>query len=196
MPRTGGKRPRNVYPKDIVQHVSVRGKTGPGRGGVMGTPPPDEGGERGMKTILTLPPAQFVPPPGSIDFSASATSVVGPGPATVVVAGFELPVGRIGVIRSLLFEIQNSVVSTLARFSVTLNEGPVPGWTYDVFPKAAAFSSLSFGPDETFILTPSAALVGFLITISDAGTYTVGATFHGWHISKRTAVAYGLSGVV
>lgn len=84
------------------------------------------------------------------------------------------------------------LVTTVIALALTINEGVAPGWSYNIFPRAAASVALSFGPEETFIKVPDGSLVGFQVTLTDAGTYTVGGTFHGWHFSKSVAEEYGV----
>ena len=141
---------------------------------------------------LTKLPAYFMPPPTAQDFSASANQSVGPGPTVVTIATFRIPRGAVGVIRSINFNINNMLATTIVALALTINEGVASGWSYNVFPRAAASVSLSFGPEETFIKVPDGSLVGFQVTLTDAGTYIIGGLFHGWHFSKNIAQEYGI----
>lgn len=185
-------RKRRVIPTDVgdyVEHPMVAtdegrkaaGKAQPIRAGFGGT--------------LTRLPANFVPPPTALDFSASANASFGPGPATQTIATFTIPRGSIGVVRAISFQINNMLVTTIISFALTINEAPVPGWTYSIFPRAAANVVVSFGPEETFVKVPDGALVGFQVIRTDAGTNLVGGLFHGWHFSKTIAAAYGMAGI-
>jgi hypothetical protein len=133
-----------------------------------------------------------MPPPTAQDFSASASQSVGPGPVTATIATFTIPRGSIGVVRSIVFNINNMLATTVVNLALTLNQGVASGWSYNVFPRAAASVALSFGPEETFIKVPDGSLVGFFVTLTDAGTYLIGGTFHGWHFSKSVAEEYGI----
>lgn len=185
-------RQRRVIPVDVgdyVEHPTIATDEGRREAGVPQRRRVREAG------TLTRFPANFVPPPTAQDFSASANQSVGPGPVTVVIATFTIPRGSIGVVRSLSFQINNMLVSTIVSFAFTLNEAPVPGWSYSIFPRAAANVIVSFGPEETFIKVPDGALCGFQVTLTDAGTNLVGGLFHGWHFSKSVAEQFGISGI-
>ena len=142
--------------------------------------------------LLTKLPARFMPPPTAQDFVASANVSVGPGPVTVNIASFTIPRGSVGVIRSINFNINSMLVTTVVAFALMLNQGVAPGWSVNVFPRVAASVSISFGPEETFIKVPDGSLVDLRITLTDAGTYLIGSTFHGWHFSKSVAEEYGI----
>lgn len=180
-----------VVPIDVGQYVdkpTIATEAGRKAAGVRPLPgsPQARGGE------LTKLPARFMPPPTAQDFSASANQSVGPGPTTVVIATFVIPRGSIGVIRSIVFNINNMLATTIVSLAFTINEAPAPGWSYNIFPRAAASVAVSFGPEETFIKIPDGSLCGFQVTVTDAGTYLVGGTFHGWHFSKSVAQEYGI----
>jgi hypothetical protein len=96
------------------------------------------------------------------------------------------------VVRSIVFNINNMLATTVVNLALTLNQGVASGWSYNVFPRAAASVALSFGPEETFIKVPDGSLIGFFVTLTDAGTYLIGGTFHGWHFSKSVAEEYGI----
>lgn len=187
-------RKRRTIPTDIGQYVdypTVASEAGRQAAGLPKARP----GMPGQPGTLTRFPANFVPPPTALDFNASANRNFGPGPATATIATFRIPRGSIGVVRSLSFQINNMLVTTIINFSLTINEAPVPGWTYSIFPRAAANVVVSFGPEETFIKVPDGSLIGFQVTRQDAGTNLVGGLFHGWHFSKTIAAAYGMAGV-
>lgn len=192
MPWTGGRNPKKFLPTDVVAHGAVPGAPGRGSVNAEGEPISREVRSQGQLTRL---PAIFAPPPGSNDFSASATVLLGAGPSVTVVAAAQIPANSVGVVRSVSFSIRNMLLTTVASFAVLINGGVVAGWNYTVFPQAAATVTLSFGPEETFIVVPDGATVGFQVTITDAVAYTVGGLFHGWHFSKATAGDYGLSGI-
>jgi hypothetical protein len=83
------------------------------------------------------------------------------------------------------------LATTIVTIAITINQGVAPGWSYSIFPRAAASVAVSFGPEETFIQGPDGSLIGFLVTLTDAGTYIMGGLFHGWHFSKNVAEEYG-----
>lgn len=187
-------RRRRTIPTDVgewVDHPTVASEAGRQAVGL----PKKQPGRPGEPGTLTRFPANFVPPSTAQDFSAAANASFGPGPLTQVIATFTIPRGSIGVVRSVSFQINNMLVTTLISFAVTINEAPYPGWTYSIFPRAAANVVVSFGPEETFIKVPDGALVGFQVTRTDAGTNLVGGLFHGWHFSKSIAAQYGMAGV-
>ena len=170
-----------------VDRPTVATDAGRKAAGVQPRPgsPQARGGE------LTKLPARFMPPPTAQDFSASASQAVGPGPVQALITNFTIPRGSVGVIRSINFNINNMLATTVVAIALTLNQGVASGWSYNIFPRAAASLSVAFGPEETFIKVPDGSLVGFLVTLTDAGTYLIGGTFHGWHFSKNLAEEYG-----
>lgn len=189
------RRSRSV-PLDQAEYIDKPTvATEAGRRAAAGMPPTPGTGMAGVAGTLTRFPATFVPPPTAIDFSASASAVVGPGPVTVELATFTIPRGSVGVVRSIVFNINNMLVTTIVSLALTINQGLAPGWRYTVFPRAAASVALSFGPEETYIKIPDGALIGFSTTLTDAGTNRIGGTFHGWHFSKTVAMQYGISGI-
>ena len=105
------------------------------------------------------------------------------------------PQNSIGYIRSIQFDINDVVATTLVTFSLLFNEAPVPGWNnIRVFPRVASSVSISYGPEETFIRVPDGQTIALRVTVTDANTYVVGALYHGWHFSKSLAGDYGLAG--
>lgn len=173
---------------DYIDKPTIATPAGRRAAGIQPLPgsPEDRGG------LLTKLPARFMPPPTAQDFSASANQSVGPGPVTAVLATFQIPRGSVGVIRSLNFNINNMLATTVVALALTINQGVAPGWTYNIFPRAAASVALSFGPEETYIKVPDGSLIGFQVILTDAGTYIIGGTFHGWHFSKSVAAEYGI----
>ena len=153
---------------------------------------PSPGSPQARGGELSKLPARFMPPPTAQDFSASASQAVGPGPVVATIANFTIPRGSVGVVRSIVFNINNMLATTIVSLALTLNQGVASGWSYNVFPRAAASVALSFGPEETYIKVPDGSLVGFLVTLTDGGTYLIGGTFHGWHFSKSVAEEYGI----
>lgn len=184
-------RRRGIVPLDqssFVDRPTIATAEGREAAGVRPIPgsPAARGGE------LTKLPARFMPPPTAWDFSASANQSVGPGPTTVELTSFTIPRGSVGVVRSITFNINNMLLTTVVSIALTINQGVAPGWSYNIHPRAAASVAISFGPEETFIKVPDGSVIGFLVTLTDAGTYTMGGLFHGWHFSKSVAAEYGI----
>lgn len=194
--RSGSRIERDIYPVDVISAVES-----PGRFRQPGGAP---GGPQGVRSelvndrgALTRLPASFVPPPEAIDFRAGGNnSVTGPATtAAIANSAVNIPRGTVGYIRSVTFNINNMIATTVVSFSVLLNGAPISGWNnISIFPRVAASVSVSFTPDETFIKISDGGTISLQVTVTDGGTYVLGGNFHGWHFSKRVAQDYGIGG--
>lgn len=173
-----------VVPKDMTarQFPVPPGRRGPGGVGAALT-------DGGALAPVALPPAFFQPDIGT-PFYREGQATLGPGPATWVVPAalvFTLPPHAMGVLRVVTFYVNNMVATTALTFNVLVNGAPVSGLgNVPMFPRLAAFVGESFGgAGEVRIPVPSAGRISINASITDGGTYTVGASFYGWFWSAR-----------
>jgi len=143
---------------------------------------------------VSLNPPTDVRPPSARDFSISGTlagATLATTPAPIPGAAFTVPVGNVGVIRSVVFLVNGLLVTSQVSFTLTFNLAPVEGWTnIPVLPRAAASVATSYGPDETALPVPENNAIGVVVTVLDGGAYQVSALLHGWFYPKEIAQAF------
>lgn len=175
-------------PLDVWNRGRGRGQgqfsyAGPGPGGtdeVEPAPPPP---------TLSLPPWTQVRPPEASDFTAfGRLAGLALGASTPIPGSeFTVPANNVGVIRSLTFDVNNLTPSDELVFRLRFDRNPVEGWEIEIFPRNAATITVSFGPDETYPVTPAGAIVDVTGQITAGGPLDVGASFHGWFVGGDTA---------
>lgn len=180
---------RTHLPKDVLSNERVASATD---GQPLG---PGSPGGIGAAGIMAFPPHIYPPREGYIEFLPPSTAQTVAGPTTTVVLAtptFNLPANSVGVIRELNFNVNNVLTTTDIRFRVLVNGSPVPGYdSIDIFPRAAASVNLSFPPENTFLRLVDGAAITIEVTVTDGGSYQLGASFRGWHFSKTIGDAYG-----
>lgn len=181
------------YPKDMRAWEESPSRKGVS--GVLSMPAQAEGGPPSDLKIVRFPP-EFFPPPGSrYIYGEGRATIAGPN-TTTVIAGLTVQVPRnaVGVIREINLNINDMLVTTDVRWRFTLSGQLVQGYDLTLFPRLAASVSASFSPESVSIPFPDGALIQFPITVVDAGSYLVGASYRGWFFSKQTAKEYGYVG--
>lgn len=124
-------------------------------------------------------------PPLARDFNLSdtlASRTAANTPALFPNAQFQIPAGRVGVIRSISILANSLLVTSDIRWALLFNESAEPGWDrLTINPRAAGSVEVSWTPEETFIPVPEGSLIDWRVTVLDAGTYQVSISAHGWH---------------
>lgn len=158
--------------------------------GVGGVPPlggpsqPQPGGAD--VTPVALPPNNS-PPYGFRSFNVSNNQVIGPGPVTTVLTNtFRLPQGSVGVIRGLIFLVNNLLLTSQINFAVQINSGSVEGYDNYVMPQAGMAVYVD-NPDNAYIDVPDNAIISVAVTVTDAVAYAIYAQVRGWYYSKSVA---------
>lgn len=138
---------------------------------------------------FSLQPPTWVRPPSARDFSISGTlagAAVGTTPAAIPGAVFVVPAGNVGVIRSVVFLVNNLLMTSQVSFTLTLNAAAVEGWAnIPVLPRVAASVSTSFGPEETAIPVPESNAIAVSVRVLDGAVYQVSTIIHGWFYPKE-----------
>lgn len=160
---------------------------GPGAPGVI-TP---TGG--GTADIVLQPPT-IVRPPRAQDFHISGASPIGTPftlanttpPAIIPGSALQIPNQSVGVIRSINLNVNTLLATSVLFWSLRFNQTPVQGWeALTVFPRAAGFFTLAYGPDETQIPVPDGALVDVTFSVLDGAAYQAGVQYGGWYYDRR-----------
>lgn len=125
------------------------------------------------------------PPPGFIPFvSQERASMTGNGAVVVTqrLAYLETPDGMRGVIRELIYRINDVALTTNVTFNLRFDQGQVQSTRVEVFPKVASTDLIEFDPSVTVLKVPSGSAMDVLVSIAagDIGTYLVGTLFRGW----------------
>lgn len=122
----------------------------------------------------------FVVSGNGAGFNAANTPAVMPGSA------FQVPENRVGVIRSVVLQVNTLLLTSNLVWRLRFDQSPVPGWNaLTVFPAPIASFALAFGPEETFITVPEGSGIDVEFTVVDAAAYAAGVTYHGWHVPKE-----------
>jgi hypothetical protein len=129
-------------------------------------------------------------------FGVITGATTGNTPAQLPGSPFILPQGMVGVIRSIILDVNNLLPSSDLVWSLRFNQSPVQGWdALSIFPRNVAAAQLAYTAEETAIPIPEGVEVDFLFTVNDGGTYTAGATWHGWmypaDVAERFEGAWG-----
>jgi len=143
--------------------------------------------------VRTVPPVNEVKPPQGQDFivggNLAGASVV-TTPAVVTGVTFTVPLGSVGYIRSVVFQVQQVLVTSDIAFAVRVDQTPVQGWArVPVLPAAIAVWSQSWGPEEVYVEVQPGRTVDITVTVLDGGAYNVGAIMHGWTVPSALADA-------
>ena len=151
------------------------------------TPPPELQYRELPPTPVSIPKKApwETPPPGAIPFiGQERAQLVGNAGADVTqsFAQVTTPSHLVGVIRELSFQVNSLVVTSDIKFALRFNQGPVQGYSFDVFPKSASHDLIEYDPNVTFIRIPLEATIDVLARIraGDVGIYLMGATIKGW----------------
>lgn len=169
--------PQGAPPLDVEYRPrpgrSGGGYTGGGGGGSYGPPQ------------FTIGAPTVERPPLARDFNLFATLATRTSantPALFPAAQFQIPAGRVGVIRAISILANSLLVTSDIRWALLFNESAEPGWDrLTINPRAAGSVEVSWTPEETFIPVPEGALIDWRVTVLDAGTYQVSIAAHGWH---------------
>jgi len=143
---------------------------------------------------VALNPPTDVRPPSARDFTLSGTlagAAVGTTPAVIPGAAFVVPVGNVGVIRSVVFLVNNLLLTSQVSFTLTFNAGAVEGWSnIPVAARVAASVSTSFGPEETALPVPENTAIAVVVTVLDGAVYQVSTIIHGWFYPKEIGAPF------
>lgn len=122
--------------------------------------------------IYPIPEAQIFNPLGSTDTTVAETRAI-PGASVKINAGFS------GIIRGVVFYVDNILTTSVLSFSVLVDGVAAQGFgNVVIFPRNAPSVSNSF---DAFIRVPqNAQLVTVTFTNGDGGSYKVGAALSGW----------------
>lgn len=197
MSKTANERGPRSVPSDVVRRLQGSGLgTGPGGGYYpgAGAPPGAASGAPRASTpqrTQNIPPPWVVRPPMSreINIDASGTGYNNvTTPAVIVGSAFTVPPDNVGILRSVVLNVNGMLATSQLQWSFRTNGNPVEGWNaLTMFPRAAGSVSIAYGPDETFIRVPLGATIDVFLTVdpADGATYQAGITYHGWHYPKR-----------
>jgi len=138
-----------------------------------------------------------VKPPGGHDFQLFGTltgAAVATTPALVAPATtgtFLIPSANVGIIRSVVFLVNNILTTSSVLFSILYNRGGVEGWNQvPVLPRLASSVGSAYGPDETFLEVPENTAITVEIRVTDAAAYQVSMLAHGWFYPKEIHEAF------
>ena len=141
-----------------------------------------------LSRSLMVPPPWMFPPGDAARYifrEDDRTLAGGPVAQTEMVgATFQIPSQNVAVIRELNFNVNNMLITSDITFRVLFNEGPVEGYTFKIFPRAAASISVAFPAESTVLHVPEATRVSLTVQVADAGVYQVGCSWRGWFYSK------------
>ena len=86
------------------------------------------------------------------------------------------------MVRQLSYQINDTTATTDVQFTFRINQGVVPGYQLDIFPKVAQHDLNEFDPPTTVVEIPNGASMDVLVRVraGDVGTYLVGAVYGGW----------------
>lgn len=184
MPKGGTDYPLHI-PTDVANRLVPGGVRSRARS-VAGRPIQRGDGIERPTSVAVFPP-QYMRPPQAVDFNQSSVNSGVAGPTTTVTpAGleFQLPDATVAVIKSLSLNVNNMTPTAEILFSILFNGSPVPGWNnLRPFPRNAASVSVAWGPEELALPVPEGTEISMSIQVVDAGTYDVGADYHGWFYS-------------
>lgn len=168
-----------------VDDLARRGGAGARRGAPGGGPSSSAGAPfpppSSSAQAIAFPPDYF-PVEGATDFQLNgfAAGLV-PGPETILDT-FNLPPNDRGVIRSLVFGVNDYTAVGQVRFRVLIAGAAPAGWGNIIIPpQAAAFCAFSYGPDETRIWVPPGKQVQIGVTVLAGGPFGASGVLHGWH---------------
>lgn len=134
-----------------------------------------------------------VKPPSGVDFVVSGNGAALTAvntPAVLAGSVFQIPENSVGVIRSVVLQVNTLLLTSNLLWTLRFDESAVPGWNLlTVFPAAIASFALAYGPDETYIKVPEGSQIDVQFTVLDAAAYAAGVTYHGWFFNKELADA-------
>ena len=140
-----------------------------------------------LTAVANIPAPEIYPWPGAQDFAAEGFQTgINLASGEVTLATLVVPTQNVAVVRDLTVIVNTMLATTDARFRFRINDGVVQGYDYRPFPRPAASLEASFPPESTLIRIPEGATITYTAVILDAGTYDIGAYFHGWFWSKVT----------
>lgn len=176
----------------------LRTRFGAGAGGASASASVGVNIEMPRPSPVTFPPRSF-PPPGSTSFYRQSGAIAVAGPAVWVVPAaitMALPANAVGVVRFFNVFVNNMLATSNILFALRVNGGPHPGFdNITLFPRAAAFVGESFGgAGEVVVDLARGATVDVMVTVFDAGIYTVGASYAGWYYPEQLAQTYARTG--
>jgi hypothetical protein len=146
---------------------------------------PRAGGSADAPYTRIVYPPQVEKLPVSTDFRANNYQVaLGANlEVTPAVWQFRLPTGQIGWLQQFAFYVLQPGVATSVRFSVKINNGPVPGWDNVLSPPGIA-NLIIIRDNDMRVAIPGGALVSVTALNLTANPETVGALIAGWYHPK------------
>lgn len=128
---------------------------------------------------------RVVPPRDAVGWRRQFAGTVGPGPTSTVAVTLTIPQHLRAVVREFVVDINNLLSTSDVSWSLQVNGGEVPGWTYRQFPFASPHVTVSLlsMQDQWPIEIPGNAVVSVLVTVGDANTYSIGVNIAGWLFS-------------
>lgn len=134
-----------------------------------------------------------VKPPSGRDFQFSGvlpTATAATTPA-VIPGAFSIPTDNVGVVRSVVFLVNDLLQSSRVFFSLEANNAALEGWgSLLVLPRLAGSVGVSYGPQETYPFVDENQTVRVTVNVTDAGSYQVSSTVHGWFYPKELHEQY------
>ena len=157
---------------------------------VLGPPPPGAGGPAGAQDIpvfTVFPPWLWKPPSGQ-DFTSNEQGILAAGAGSqLIVPAVVFPQQQVGVLRLMTIFVDAPLVTIDVSWILRINGGPVPGWTFKTFRRAATNLSIDF---TGRVDIPQGSTVDVLIRNNNAaGPWDVGAQTSGWSWSTRVTTA-------
>lgn len=143
------------------------------------------------RAVYALPPPTESPAPGTSYFrlqGRAAAQTLAAGEVTLDT--YRLPIGQLGVIRIVEFDVNNLLNTSDIRFRIRV-DGAIPqGWEWTPFGTPAALFVKEFPPESTYIRVPEGAHVAATVEVLDAGTYDLGADLQGWQYGSELRDGY------
>lgn len=134
-------------------------------------------------------PPEIYPIPGARLFTPEGNATVSNAAVTTLVST-TVQSSEIGVIRSLVFVLNNMTLATVASFAILYDGVPTDYGPVTYTPRLA--SVLLDSRDVVIRIPPNVTTVSIAVTIgaTDPNSYLVGATLGGWCWSPGQEVAY------
>ena len=139
----------------------------------------------GMERVAQVPMPEIFPHPEARDLLANGGQVaLNLAAGAVVLCQFQVPGGRVGVLRDVNIQVNAMLGTTNVRFRLRQAGAIIPGWgDMTIAPRIAASVTASSLPESTLVRIGEGALLTLEAQVLDAGAYDVYGSFHGWHYS-------------
>lgn len=181
-------------PSDIRARGGPATATRPGGGSPYGgfqELPTAPGARAGHEAItVSLPTPDEVQYPQAEAFYLAGNANVALGVPTPL-ASFQIPVGMVGIGRSVVLSVVNLTTADVVDFWIRANTAPVAGWDARRIPSANASSAIvTYGPDETWPRFPQGGLVQVGVTVQAGGPVAAEMQLAGWYYPQTLAARF------